>query len=77
MKNKIGIGVIGTNFISTAFCSAVRAVDGVEVVAVYSRKNDTGRDFAGKNGINVNYCSLADMNVYTPAQYPANWKIVI
>lgn len=23
------------------------------------------------------YCSLADMNVYTPAQYPANWKIVI
>ncbi len=51
MKNRIGIGIVGTNFISDWLCDAAKGVDGVFVSAVYSRKIDTGATFAQKHGI--------------------------
>lgn len=45
------IGIIGTNFISDMFCEAAKEVPGLELYAVYSRKQDTGHSFAGKYSI--------------------------
>ncbi len=44
-------GIIGTNFISDWFVTQSKAVSGVEAIAVYSRKADTGAAFAEKHGI--------------------------
>ena len=57
MKN-VRIAVIGTNFISDWFCVAAREVDGVEVVAVYSRAQQTGDAFAKKHSVARVYTSL-------------------
>ncbi len=51
MVRNLRFGIIGTNFISDWFCGALRRTRGVEVTAVYSRKDDTGALFAKKNGI--------------------------
>ena len=45
------IGIIGTNFISDAFCEAAALVPGAELFAVYSRKQETGDAFAARHGI--------------------------
>lgn len=50
------IGIIGTNFISTNFCHAARQVKGIELYAVYSRKQETGNAFAAENSI-PNVCT--------------------
>ena len=42
------LGIIGTNFISDNLVAAARNTAGVEIVAVYSRKRDTGAAFAAK-----------------------------
>jgi len=46
----LGFGIIGTNFISDWFVDACRRA-GCEPVAVYSRTQSTGDDFAGRRGI--------------------------
>lgn len=46
----VKFGIIGTNFISDMFCDAAKTA-GVEICAVYSRKDETGRAFAEKHGI--------------------------
>ena len=55
------LGIIGTNFISDRLCDAARFADGVEIAAVYSRRLDTGRAFAEKNGIKKVYTDLDEM----------------
>lgn len=50
--------IIGTNFISDNFCFAISKLDTADVVAVYSRKLDTGTSFAEKHGIKKVYNSL-------------------
>lgn len=47
----IKIGIIGTNYISDNLCRAAIHVPGVELYAVYSRKQETGSVFAEKYGI--------------------------
>ncbi|MBQ7386940.1 MAG: Gfo/Idh/MocA family oxidoreductase [Clostridia bacterium] len=47
--------IIGTNFISDRFAEAASEVPGVSLYAVYSRKLETGRDFAAKYGIDKVY----------------------
>ena len=44
------LGIIGTNFISDLLCDAARRV-GIPLVAVYSRRRETGESFAKKQGI--------------------------
>ena len=51
--------IIGTNKISDSFAEAARAV-GVDLLAVYSRKSDTGRAFAEKHGIKRVYSNLSE-----------------
>lgn len=50
-ERPIRIGVIGTNYISDNFCTAAMQVPGIELYAVYSRKQETGEAFARKYGI--------------------------
>lgn len=45
------LGVIGTNFVSDWLCEAAALVGGIEVDAVYSRREETGAAFAKKHGI--------------------------
>lgn len=59
------VGIIGTNFIQDMFCEAAELVPEVEVVAVYSRKFDTGTAFAQKHGINDVFTTLDDMILST------------
>jgi len=47
----IRFGIIGTNWITNDFIDAARRNEGIEIVAVYSRKQETGRAFADKQGI--------------------------
>ncbi len=51
----IRFAVVGTNFISDRLALAVKASTAAEIVAVYSRKLDTGRHFADKYGIKKVY----------------------
>ena len=64
---KIRFAIVGTNFISDRFVEAARASSSAEIVAVYSRKLDTGRHFADKYGIKKVYSDytamLSDANV--------------
>ena len=48
---KVRFCILGTNFISDNFVDAAKRLDNVEVAAIYSRKFDTGADFAKKHSI--------------------------
>jgi len=54
----MNIIIIGTNFISDAFCDAAKAV-GIVPYAVYSRTDERGRAFAKKHGIEKVYTDYA------------------
>lgn len=58
---KIRFAIVGTNFISDRFAEAVEASGCAEIVAVFSRKLDTGRHFADKYGIKKVYSDYSAM----------------
>ena len=58
---KLRFAVVGTNFISDRFIEATETSGTAEIVAVYSRKLDTGRHFADKYGIKKVYCDYSSM----------------
>ena len=58
---KIRFAVVGTNFISDNFVDAVTASEVAEITAVFSRKLDTGRHFAEKNGLTKVYIDYEEM----------------
>ena len=58
---KIRFAIVGTNFISDRFAEAAEASECAEVVAVFSRKLDTGRHFADKYGIKRIYSDYSAM----------------
>lgn len=45
---RIRLGIVGTNYISDNLCQVAMQVPGVELYAVYSRKQETGEAFAEK-----------------------------
>lgn len=45
------IGTVGTNFVVDTFIDAARAVNGVEIAAVYSRNAETAEAFAKKHSV--------------------------
>lgn len=45
------LGIIGTNYISDNLCEAALQTEGIELYAVYSRKQETGDTFAKKYDI--------------------------
>ena len=58
---KIRFAIVGTNFISDRFAEAVKTSGCAEIVAVFSRKLNTGRHFADKHGIKKVFCDYAEM----------------
>lgn len=57
----MNFAIVGTNFISDNFCLAAKRVPDAHVVAVYSRKEQTGNEFAKKHGIVNIYTHFSDM----------------
>ncbi len=55
------IGTIGTGFIVDTFMEAVALVENVEVIAVYSRKQETAQAFADKYSIQKTYTDMDAM----------------
>ncbi len=47
----LGVGIIGTGFIAGHHAKAVAAADGIETVAVLSRREDSARSFAQQHGL--------------------------
>jgi predicted dehydrogenase len=52
--------IVGTNFISDRFAEAAKLVSDVNIRAVYSRREETGRAFAEKNGIDLVYTDYSE-----------------
>ena len=48
---EIGIGIVGTNFVSDWFAESAAVSEGIRCAAVYSRTEEKGGEFAGKHGI--------------------------
>lgn len=46
----VRLGIVGTNFISDLLCDAAKRAE-IPLAAVFSRKRETGEDFAKKHGI--------------------------
>jgi predicted dehydrogenase len=59
MRDRVGVGLIGSRFISTIHAEALRSVGGAELVAVMSPSAGNARDFAQKHGI-PNHCTDLD-----------------
>lgn len=57
----MNIAIVGTNFISDNFCRALDKVKGVKALAVFSRTEARGREFAEKHGIERIYSDFAAM----------------
>ena len=57
----MNFGIVGTNFISDAFVEACRASGCATAGAVYSRKEETGLEFAKRNGVQKVYTSYTEM----------------
>ncbi len=57
----MNFAIVGTNFISDKFCEAASCVKLAEVVAVYSRRAETGKAFAKKHNIGKVYTDYSTM----------------
>ena len=58
---KVRFGVVGTNFITDWVVAGARQDDRFELVAVYSRKQETADAFAAKHQIPYTFTSLEEM----------------
>ena len=57
----VRFAIIGTNNISHTFMDAAKKVDGFVLEAVYSRKRETGENFAKQYGVKKVYTSLKEL----------------
>lgn len=55
------IGTVGTGRVVEGFLSAVKEIEGAQAVAVYSRKEETGRALANKFNTEKVYTDLHTM----------------
>lgn len=58
---KIRFGIVGTGFIVDEFMNAIKDFKEIEIVGIYSRKEETGRNFADKYGIKNIFTNMDDM----------------
>jgi scyllo-inositol 2-dehydrogenase (NADP+) len=58
----IRFGVIGTNWITEAFINAASEIEDFELVAVYSRTEERGEEFASKFNITTVFTNLEEMS---------------
>lgn len=61
MKEKVGVGLIGSQFISTIHAESLKTVANAELMAVCSPTIGNAKDFALKHGIPYHFTSLAEM----------------
>ena len=59
--DKVRFGVVGTNFISDWVIAGARQDERFELVAVYSRTQETADAFASKHNIPYTFTSLEEM----------------
>ena len=57
----IRFGVIGTSEITQVFLKGAKLVEKFKLAAVYSRKEETAREFADKYGVKTIFTSLEEM----------------
>lgn len=60
-KNKVRFGVVGTNNISTKVMNAAKLDSRFELVAVYSRKQETADKFALEHNLKYTFTNLEEM----------------
>ncbi len=61
MKTKVGIGLVGSGFVSSIHAEALKSVGRAEVLAVCSPTKGKAREFAGKYVIPNHFTDLNDM----------------
>lgn len=54
----LSLGIVGTNFVSDWLSEALAMTDGVDAMAVFSRRQETGDAFAKKHGIPKVFCDF-------------------
>ncbi|KAF2140534.1 uncharacterized protein K452DRAFT_288613 [Aplosporella prunicola CBS 121167] len=64
----INFAVIGTGWITASFIESAQATNEWKLAAVYSRKEETAREFATKHGVDKIYTSLEDLSNATDIQ---------
>jgi scyllo-inositol 2-dehydrogenase (NADP+) len=57
----IRFGIVGTNFITVQLLESVKELKDFTLSAVYSRKEETAKEFAAKFGVEDTYTNLEDM----------------
>ena len=60
-NNIVRFGIIGTNGITDNLLSAAKKVEEFKLTAVYSRKEETAKDFAKKYNVNLIFTDLEEM----------------
>ncbi len=58
----IRFGIIGTNWITESFISAAQELNDFRLTAVYSRKEETAKEFASKFQLSTTYTDLDDFS---------------
>jgi len=61
MSKKVGIGLVGSQFISSIHAEALKAVSDAEIIAVMSPTEGNAKEFAAKYGIQYHFTELDDM----------------
>ena len=57
----INLGIIGSNFITERLIAGAREVEGIKIVAVYSRSEERAKEFAEKFNIEYTFTDLEEM----------------
>ena len=61
MKDKVGIGIVGSQFISSIHVEALKSVADAQIIAVMSPTKGNAKTFATKHGIPHHFDKLEDM----------------
>lgn len=61
MKDKVGIGIVGSQFISSIHVEALKSVTDAQIIAVMSPTKGNAKKFAEKHGIPHHFNKLEDM----------------
>ena len=61
MEKKIGVGLVGSQFISSIHAEALKSVSDAEIIAVMSPTPGNAKEFAAKHGIPHHFSDLDDL----------------
>ncbi len=61
MNKKVGVGLVGSQFISSIHAESLKTVSDAEIIAVMSPTKGNAKEFASKHGIPHHFTNLDDM----------------